>query len=63
MIISMYVEYQSSILYADGKQTDTVISHPNITYYDWPAAWDTPNTTDAANYLSECLGRNATFSC
>jgi cellobiose dehydrogenase (acceptor) len=40
----------------DHLNTDTVISHPNITYYDWPAAWDTPNTTDAANYLDKRIG-------
>ena len=40
----------------DHLNTDTVISHPNVSYYDWPAAWDTPNTTDAANYLNKRIG-------
>ena len=40
----------------DHLNTDTVISHPNISYYNWPAAWDTPNVTDASNYLNKRIG-------
>lgn len=40
----------------DHLNTDTVISHPNVTYYDWVAAWDTPNATDASNYLKHRIG-------
>jgi cellobiose dehydrogenase (acceptor) len=40
----------------DHLNTDTVISHPNVSYYDWPAAWNTPNTTDAQNYLKSRIG-------
>jgi len=40
----------------DHLNTDTVISHPNVSYYDWPAAWNTPNTTDAQNYLTKRIG-------
>lgn len=36
----------------DPPQTDTVISHPNISYYDWVAAWDTPIAADEKAYLS-----------
>jgi cellobiose dehydrogenase (acceptor) len=30
----------------DSPQTDTIISHPNISCYDWAAAWDTPIAAD-----------------
>ncbi|TVY84745.1 Cellobiose dehydrogenase [Lachnellula suecica] len=40
----------------DHLNTDTVISHPNISYYDWVAAWDTPIATDASNYLKSRIG-------
>ncbi|KAE8445026.1 hypothetical protein EG329_014032 [Mollisiaceae sp. DMI_Dod_QoI] len=40
----------------DHLNTDTVVSHPNISYYDWPAAWLTPNETDATNYLTKRSG-------
>jgi len=40
----------------DHLNTDTVISHPNITYYDWPAAWNTPIAADAAAYLTKRAG-------
>lgn len=40
----------------DHFNTDTVISHPNVSYYDWPAAWLTPNETDKANYLTKRSG-------
>ncbi|CZR65777.1 probable cellobiose dehydrogenase [Phialocephala subalpina] len=40
----------------DHLNTDCVISHPNISYYDWVAAWDTPNVTDMNNYLQHRTG-------
>jgi cellobiose dehydrogenase (acceptor) len=40
----------------DHLNTDCVISHPNVSYYDWPAAWNTPNATDASNYLTKRIG-------
>ncbi|TVY55535.1 Cellobiose dehydrogenase [Lachnellula cervina] len=40
----------------DHLNTDTVISHPNVSYYDWPAAWDTPIAADASNYLQSRIG-------
>lgn len=40
----------------DHLNTDCVISHPNISYYDWVAAWDTPNVTDMNNYLQHRIG-------
>ena len=41
---------------ADHLNTDTVISHPNISYYDWPAAWDTPIEADKMSYLNNRTG-------
>jgi cellobiose dehydrogenase (acceptor) len=41
---------------ADHLNTDTVIEHPNISYYDWPAAWDTPIAADASAYLTKRTG-------
>lgn len=40
----------------DHLNTDCVISHPNISYYDWVAAWDTPIAADASNYLTKRIG-------
>ncbi|KAF8856767.1 carbohydrate-binding module family 1 [Acephala macrosclerotiorum] len=40
----------------DHLNTDCVISHPNISYYDWVGAWDTPNVTDMNNYLQHRTG-------
>ncbi|KAF4624197.1 hypothetical protein G7Y89_g13978 [Cudoniella acicularis] len=40
----------------DHLNTDTVISHPNVSYYDWPAAWLTPIKDDATNYLTKRIG-------
>jgi cellobiose dehydrogenase (acceptor) len=41
---------------ADHLNTDCVISHPNISYYDWPAAWDTPILADKLSYLNNRTG-------
>jgi cellobiose dehydrogenase (acceptor) len=41
---------------ADHLNTDTVITHPNITYYNWPDAWDTPIAADATAYLTHRTG-------
>lgn len=32
-------------------QTDTVIEHPDVVFYDFYAAYNTPNQTDADDYL------------
>lgn len=40
----------------DHLNTDTVISHPNVSYYDWPAAWNTPIEEDKVNYLTKRIG-------
>ena len=40
----------------DHLNTDTVISHPNVSYYDWPAAWLTPIPGDEQNYLQNRSG-------
>lgn len=41
---------------ADHLNTDCVISHPNVSYYDWPKAWTDPDPTDAAMYLKNRTG-------
>lgn len=33
-------------------QTDTVITHPDVRFYDFYEAWTSPNVTDASKYLS-----------
>lgn len=40
----------------DHLNTDCVISHPNISYYDWVDAWNTPNVTDKNLYLTKSSG-------
>jgi len=40
----------------DHLNTDTVINHPNISYYDWLAAWDTPIASDVTAYLTKRAG-------
>ena len=40
----------------DHLNTDTVISHPNVSYYDWVEAWDTPIVSDANDYLLNRIG-------
>ncbi|CZT45758.1 probable cellobiose dehydrogenase [Rhynchosporium secalis] len=40
----------------DHFNTDTVISHPNVTYYDWPASWNTPIEADKVAYLTQRSG-------
>jgi hypothetical protein len=37
---------------ADRLQTDTVITHPNVVFYDFYAAWDNPIPSDEQSYLS-----------
>ncbi|KAL7627298.1 hypothetical protein AAE478_001487 [Parahypoxylon ruwenzoriense] len=36
--------------------TDTVITHPNVVFYDFYEAWDTPNVTDKGLYLDSRSG-------
>ena len=43
----------------DHLNTDLVISHPNVTYYDWPASWDAPIAADKALYFSKRAGPQA----
>lgn len=40
----------------DHVNTDTVISHPNVTYYDWYGAWDSPIAADQNSYLNGRTG-------
>ncbi|KAJ5042140.1 uncharacterized protein L3040_004697 [Drepanopeziza brunnea f. sp. 'multigermtubi'] len=40
----------------DHFNTDTVISHPNVSYYDWPASWNTPLEADKVSYLTKRSG-------
>ncbi|KAK3369187.1 cellobiose dehydrogenase-like protein [Lasiosphaeria ovina] len=40
----------------DHVNTDTVITHPDVAFYDFYAAWATPNATDANNYLNRRTG-------
>ncbi|KUI56946.1 Cellobiose dehydrogenase, partial [Cytospora mali] len=40
----------------DHVNTDTVVEHPNVTFYDFYAAYDTPNATDESNYLTKRTG-------
>ena len=35
------------------RQTDTVITHPAVKFYDFYQAWTSPNATDASKYLSK----------
>ena len=40
----------------DHTNTDTVIEHPNVVFYDFYEAWDNPNATDESNYLNKRIG-------
>ncbi|KAI0398524.1 carbohydrate-binding module family 1 protein [Xylariaceae sp. FL0594] len=40
----------------DHVNTDTVISHPNVVFYDFYQAYDSPNTTDVSLYLNQRSG-------
>jgi len=40
----------------DHLNTDMIIGHPNISYYHWETTFDTPNVTDADNYLKKRTG-------
>ncbi|KAK5628404.1 hypothetical protein RRF57_004119 [Xylaria bambusicola] len=40
----------------DHVNTDTVISHPNVVFYDFYKAYDDPNTTDVKLYLNSRSG-------
>ncbi|EMR89102.1 putative cellobiose dehydrogenase protein [Botrytis cinerea BcDW1] len=40
----------------DHLNTDVQISHPNISYYDWVEAWNTPISADATSYLTKRTG-------
>ncbi|KAI2464125.1 carbohydrate-binding module family 1 protein [Annulohypoxylon bovei var. microspora] len=40
----------------DHTNTDTVITHPDVVFYDFYEAWDTPNTTDKDQYLDSRSG-------
>jgi hypothetical protein len=46
-------------------QTDTVISHPDVVFYDFYQAWTAPNETDKWMYLSKSnrLGFTVTELC
>ncbi|KAI5919802.1 cellobiose dehydrogenase [Camillea tinctor] len=40
----------------DHTNTDTVITHPDVVFYDFYEAYDAPNTTDADLYLDKRSG-------
>ncbi|TGJ83688.1 hypothetical protein E0Z10_g5078 [Xylaria hypoxylon] len=40
----------------DHVNTDTVITHPSVVFYDFYEAYDTPNTTDTSLYLKSRSG-------
>ncbi|KAL8294336.1 hypothetical protein RB597_007947 [Gaeumannomyces tritici] len=40
----------------DHVNTDTVISHPNVEFYDFYEAWTAPNVTDKSLYLNKRSG-------
>ncbi|KAH6624220.1 cellobiose dehydrogenase [Chaetomium sp. MPI-SDFR-AT-0129] len=40
----------------DHCNTDTVITHPNVTFYDFYAAWDNPIASDESSYLTKRSG-------
>jgi cellobiose dehydrogenase (acceptor) len=40
----------------DHLNTDTVITHPDVVFYDFYAAWDAPNATDENLYLGHRAG-------
>ncbi|ORY64787.1 fungal cellulose binding domain-containing protein [Pseudomassariella vexata] len=40
----------------DHTNTDTVISHPDVVFYDFYEAWDNPNATDESLYMDKRSG-------
>jgi cellobiose dehydrogenase (acceptor) len=40
----------------DHLNTDLVISHPNVSYYDWPESWTTPIPADKTAYFTKRSG-------
>ncbi|RMZ68244.1 fungal cellulose binding domain-containing [Pyrenophora seminiperda CCB06] len=40
----------------DHVNTDLVVQHPNVSFYDFYAAWNTPNEADKNLYLSKRAG-------
>ncbi|KAI0888791.1 carbohydrate-binding module family 1 protein [Annulohypoxylon maeteangense] len=40
----------------DHTNTDTVITHPDVVFYDYYGAWDNPNTTDKDQYINSRSG-------
>ncbi|KAI1089568.1 carbohydrate-binding module family 1 protein [Rostrohypoxylon terebratum] len=40
----------------DHTNTDTVITHPDVIFYDYYGAWDSPNTTDKDQYIDSRSG-------
>lgn len=49
-------EINSNVSYADTKQTDMVIKHPNVTFYQFTAAYNNPIPSDSAAYLDDRTG-------
>lgn len=46
----------TSIDLSSCKQTDTVITHPDVSFYDFYAAWDDPIASDETSYLTKRSG-------
>lgn len=42
--------------FTNFRKTDLIISHPNVTFYDFYQAWTDPIASDKAAYLSKLLG-------
>ncbi|KAJ9132135.1 Carbohydrate-binding module family 1 protein [Coniochaeta hoffmannii] len=40
----------------DHVNTDTIITHPDVVFYDFYEAWDTPNPSDESAYLGNRTG-------
>ena len=40
----------------DHLNTDTVITHPDVSFYDFYAAWTDPIAADKTSYLSKRTG-------
>jgi cellobiose dehydrogenase (acceptor) len=40
----------------DHLNTDLILTHPDVVFYDFYEAWDTPNTDDEAAYLDKRSG-------
>jgi cellobiose dehydrogenase (acceptor) len=49
---SQWIELPVGENLIDHTNTDLVFTHPDVVFYDFYAAWDSPIETDAQSYLS-----------